>query len=117
MRQLLAAIAVFLLYSSIFIVNEREQAIVLRFGEIQDVKEEPGIYFKAPLAFAGVDNVQIIEDRKLTLDLEDIRVQVSGGIFRPADALVQIQAGEPLVHQRVDGADAVRLLPEFQCAV
>ena len=26
-------------------VNEREQALVLRFGQIQDVKSEPGIYF------------------------------------------------------------------------
>jgi len=82
------AVAAFLLYSSIYVVNEREQAIVLRFGEIQDVKKQPGIYFKAPLAFAGIDNVQIIEDRKLTLDLEDIRVQVSGGKFYEVDAFV-----------------------------
>jgi membrane protease subunit HflC len=34
-------------YASIFVVNEREQAIVVRFGEIQDVKTEPGLYFKA----------------------------------------------------------------------
>ncbi|MFN4206297.1 MAG: protease modulator HflC, partial [Agrobacterium albertimagni] len=32
------AVALFLAYSSIFVVNEREQAIVLRFGQIQDVK-------------------------------------------------------------------------------
>jgi hypothetical protein len=36
------------LWSSIFVVNERQQAIVLRFGEIVDVETEPGIYFKAP---------------------------------------------------------------------
>ena len=58
-----------LVYASIFVVNEREQAIVLRFGEIQDVKTEPGLYFKAPFAFAGFDTVQIIEDRLLRLDL------------------------------------------------
>jgi len=46
-----AAIALFLLYSSVFVVNERQQAIVLRFGEIVDVKTEPGIYFKAPFGF------------------------------------------------------------------
>ncbi|MGO7423139.1 protease modulator HflC, partial [Rhizobium ruizarguesonis] len=32
------------LYSSIFVVNAREQAIVVRFGQIQTVKTEPGIY-------------------------------------------------------------------------
>jgi membrane protease subunit HflC len=82
------AIIAFLAYSSIYIVTEREQAIVLRFGEIQDVKTTPGIYFKAPFAFAGIDNVQVIEDRKLTFDLEDIRVQVSGGKFYEVDAFV-----------------------------
>ncbi len=61
---------------------------MLRFGEIQDVKTEPGLYFKAPLAFAGLDNVQKIENRKLTFDLDDIRVQVSGGKFYEVDAFV-----------------------------
>lgn len=82
------AVAALLVYNSLFVVNEREQAIVLRFGEIQDVKTEPGIYFKLPLAFFEADNVQIIEDRKLRFDLDDIRVQVSGGKFYEVDAFV-----------------------------
>lgn len=84
----IAAVIIFLIYSSIFVVNEREQAIVLRFGEIVDVKTEPGIYFKAPFAFFEADNVQIIEDRVLRFDLDDIRVQVSGGKFYEVDAFV-----------------------------
>lgn len=82
------AIVVLLIYNSLFVVNEREQAIVVRFGEIQDVKTEPGIYFKLPFAFLEADNVQIIEDRKLRFDLDDIRVQVSGGKFYEVDAFV-----------------------------
>src|SRR5207342_1489540 len=35
-------VAVFLVYSSIFIVNPREQALVLRFGEITRVIRQPG---------------------------------------------------------------------------
>ena len=71
-----AAVVLFLIYSSVFVVNEREQAIVLRFGEIVDVKSEPGIYFKAPFAFFDADNVQIVDeaqhDRLLALvDHED----------------------------------------------
>lgn len=76
------------LYSAIFVVNEREQAIVLRFGEIIRVEKEPGLYFKAPLAFAGLDTVQIVEDRLLRFDLDDIRVQVSGGKFYEVDAFL-----------------------------
>jgi membrane protease subunit HflC len=80
------AVAAFLLYSSIFIVNERDQAIVLRFGEITRVIEEPGIYFKIPTAF--VDTVQIIEDRLLAIEIEDIRVQVRDGRRYVVDAFV-----------------------------
>ena len=69
-------------------VNAGQQAIVLRFGEIVDVKTEPGIYFKAPFAFFEADNVQIIENRILRFDLDDIRVQVSGGKFYEVDAFV-----------------------------
>ncbi|MEX0956770.1 MAG: protease modulator HflC [Rhizobiaceae bacterium] len=84
----IAAILLFLGYSSIFVVNEREQAIVLRFGEIVKVETEPGLYFKAPFGFLEADNVQIIEDRVLRFDLDDIRVQVSGGKFYEVDAFV-----------------------------
>ena len=84
----IGAIVLFLAWSSIFVVNERQQAIVLRFGEIVDVKSEPGIYFKLPLPFIEADNVQLIEDRVLRFDLDDIRVQVSGGRFYEVDAYV-----------------------------
>ncbi len=82
------AVIAIIAYNSFFVVNEREQAIVVRFGEIQDVKTEPGIFFKMPLALFELDNVQIIEDRLLRFDLDDIRVQVSGGKFYEVDAFV-----------------------------
>lgn len=84
----LAALIVAILYGSIFVVNERQQAIVLRFGEIVEVKSEPGLYFKLPFAFLEADNVQLIEDRILRFDLDDIRVQVSGGKFYEVDAFI-----------------------------
>ena len=84
----IVVVAAFLVYSSIFVVNERQQAIVLRFGEIVDVKKEPGLYFKLPFAFMSADNVQMVEDRLLRFDLDDIRVQVSGGKFYEVDAFV-----------------------------
>jgi modulator of FtsH protease HflC len=93
----LIAILAFLAYSSFFVVNEREQAIVLRFGEIVDVKKEPGIYFKMPFAFLEADNVQIIEDRVLRFDLNDIRVQVSGGKFFLVDAFVAYRIADPRI--------------------
>ncbi len=83
-----ALVIIALLFSSIFIVNEREQAIVLRFGEIKRVETTPGLYFKAPLGFAGLDSVLIVEDRLLRFDLDNIRVQVSGGKFYEVDAFL-----------------------------
>ena len=101
----IAAVVLFLVYSSIFVVNERQQAIVLRFGEIVNVETEPGIYFKAPFPFFEADNVQIIDDRILRFDLDDIRVQVSGGKFYEVDAFVAYRISDPRTfRQAVSGS-------------
>ncbi|TIO09254.1 protease modulator HflC [Mesorhizobium sp.] len=93
----IAAVILFLLYSSVFVVNARQQALVLRFGEIVDVKSEPGIYFKAPFAFFDADSVQLIENRVLRFDLDNIRVQVSGGKFYEVDAFIAYRISDPRV--------------------
>lgn len=87
---ILIALALVLMtaYSSVFIVNQRQQAIVVRFGEIKDVKSEPGLYFKLPFAFMDADRVQYVEKQALRFDLDNIRVQVSGGKFYEVDAFV-----------------------------
>jgi modulator of FtsH protease HflC len=89
------AVVLFLAWSSIFVVNERQQAIVLRFGEIVDVKSEPGLYFKLPFGFVEADTVQMLEDRVLRFDLDDIRVQVSGGRFYEVDAFIAYRIADP----------------------
>ncbi|TIP96072.1 MAG: protease modulator HflC, partial [Mesorhizobium sp.] len=73
------------------------QALVLRFGEIVDVKSQPGIYFKAPFAFFDADSVQLIENRVLRFDLDNIRVQVSGGKFYEVDAFIAYRISDPRV--------------------
>ncbi|UVK46012.1 protease modulator HflC [Mesorhizobium sp. AR07] len=92
-----AAVILFLLYSSVFVVNARQQALVLRFGEIVAVKSEPGIYFKAPFSFFDADTVQLIENRVLRFDLDNIRVQVSGGKFYEVDAFIAYRISDPRV--------------------
>lgn len=109
-------------YASVFVVNERQQAIVLRFGEIQDVKTEPGLYFKAPFAFAGFDTVQIIEDRLLRLDLADSPpVQVSGGRFYEVDAFLTFRITDARrFREQVSGdlgSAAARLRTRFDAAL
>ena len=71
--------ALYVVFSSIYVVNEREQAIVMRFGAITDVKKDPGLYFKIPTNV--VDSVQIVEDRLLRYDIANMTLQVRGGKF------------------------------------
>ena len=49
----------FIIYSSIFVVNEREQALVLRFGEIKRQIKEPGLYFKVPTNIVDLSLIHI----------------------------------------------------------
>lgn len=49
---------------SMFVVDQRQHAIVFRLGEVIDVKKEPGLYFKVPL----LDNVRYFDVRILTID-------------------------------------------------
>lgn len=87
--------AALLIYASVFVVRAGQQAIVLRFGEIVDVESEPGIYFKMPFGFLEADNVQMIENRALSFELDNIRVQVSGGKFYEVDAFLVYRITDP----------------------
>lgn len=51
-------------YGSLFTVDERQQAIVMQFGEPKRVITEPGLSWKIPL----LQNVQYYEKRVLNLD-------------------------------------------------
>ena len=82
-----------LLYSSLFVVSPKEQAIVLRFGEITRTISEPGLYFKVPTAV--VDTVQFVEKRVQRMELDDIRVQVRDGRRYIVDAFVAYQISDP----------------------
>ena len=117
----LVAILAYLGLNSLFVVNEREQAIVTRFGEIQRVEAEPGIYFKLPLALFEIDNVQIVEDRLIRLELNDIRVQVSGGKFYNVDAYLVYKIADPrLFRERTSGSQIIgenRLSSSFNAAL
>jgi membrane protease subunit HflC len=59
------ALAAIVLYSSIFIVQQTQYALVLRFGAVQSAIADPGLKFKLPL----IDNVTYSEKRVLDLDL------------------------------------------------
>jgi membrane protease subunit HflC len=63
-------VVIIAILSSLFVVDEREKALVVRFGQIEQVRTEPGIGFKVPL----LDEVQRFEDRILSLETDVIEV-------------------------------------------
>lgn len=115
------AILVYLGLNSLFVVNERQQAIVTRFGEIQRVESDPGIYFKLPLSLFELENVQIIEDRLLRLNLNNIRVQVSGGKFYSVDAFLVYKISNPRLFRKTTSGSLIiaenRLETSFNSAL
>ncbi|MEO0915018.1 MAG: protease modulator HflC, partial [Pseudomonadota bacterium] len=56
--------------SSVFIVDEREKVLVLQFGQIRDVKQEPGLAFKIPF----LQTVVRYDDRIQSLDTPEQEV-------------------------------------------
>ncbi|NRB04139.1 MAG: protease modulator HflC [Rhodobacteraceae bacterium] len=56
--------------SAIFIVDEREKALVLQFGRVVSVKEDPGLAFKIPL----IQEVVRYDDRILSRDVDPLEV-------------------------------------------
>ena len=54
----------FLVWSSVFTVGEREEAILFQFGEIIESDYEPGLHFKMPF----INNVRKFDNRILTID-------------------------------------------------
>jgi membrane protease subunit HflC len=62
---LVGGVVVLILFSmSVFIVDQRQTAIVFQLSEVMRVESEPGLKFKLPL----VQNVRFFDSRILTLD-------------------------------------------------
>ena len=66
----IAVVIVVGLLSSIFIVDEREKVLVLQFGRVVAVKEDPGLAFKLPL----IQEVVRYDDRILSRDIAPLEV-------------------------------------------
>jgi membrane protease subunit HflC len=64
------ALVVALILSTMFIVDERERALVMQFGKVVQVRDEPGLGFKIPL----LQEVVKYEDRILGLFTQEMEV-------------------------------------------
>ena len=62
-----------LVFSSVYIVDEREKVLVLQFGRVVATKEEPGLSFKIPF----LQSVVRYDDRILSRDIDPFEVTPS----------------------------------------
>ena len=97
-------VAVAAVLSSIFIVDEREKALVLQFGQIRQVKEEPGLAFKIPV----IQEVVRYDDRILSLDTPPIEVTPSDDRRLVVDAFARYRISDVVQFRQAVGVGGVR---------
>ena len=81
-----------LVFFSVFIVKEVNQAIVLQFGDPKKIIIEPGINFKLPF----IQNVVFLDSRILNLDTPPAEVIASDQKRLIVDAFARFQIIDPL---------------------
>ena len=60
-----ALVLIITLFTSLYVVDETEQVVVTRFGDVRAIQTTPGLYVKAPF---GVDRVISYDRRVLRID-------------------------------------------------
>src|SRR5438128_8394840 len=103
-------------YSSVFTVQQTEQALVVRLGRPVDVVSQPGLNFKAPF----IDSVISIDKRILDLENPAQEVIASDQKRLVVDAFARYRVREPLRFYQtvtsVEGANQ-RLSPLLNSAL
>ncbi|MGI9412092.1 MAG: protease modulator HflC [Hyphomicrobiales bacterium] len=87
----LVGLAVLVAYSGTFIVDEREKALVVRFGEIKRAIDDPGLYVKMPF----IDELIYVEDRVLYFESRDKPVQVIDSRRYLVDTITMFRITDP----------------------
>ncbi|MCB1508191.1 MAG: protease modulator HflC [Hyphomicrobiaceae bacterium] len=89
---IIIAIIGLLAYASVFTVDEREQALVLQFGEPVRVENEPGLKFKIPF----IQNVAYFDRRILDLDSPAQEIIAADQKRLVVDAFARYRITDPL---------------------
>lgn len=93
----------FILMSSMFVVNQTQQALVLSFGKPIRVEQQPGLKFKIPF----IQNVEFYDARLLDFDAESKEVIASDQKRLIVDAFVRYRITDPLRFKQTVGSEAV----------
>ena len=92
--------------SCLFVVDQRQYAVVYALGEIRQVIDKPGLYFKMPPPF---QNVQYFDNRILTIDNSEIdRFITSEKLNVQIDTFVKWRITDPRTFVRsVNGSEVM----------
>jgi membrane protease subunit HflC len=88
----LVGIAAIVLFSSIFVVQQTQYAMVLRFGAVRADIRTPGLHFKVPL----IENVIYFDKRVLDLDLPVQTILSADRQNLEVDAFTRYRITDPL---------------------
>lgn len=89
-------IALMILLSTVFVVDQREYAIVFALGEVKEVIEEPGLHFKLPPPF---QNILLLDKRILTSDsAEPDRIITAEKMNILVDSFVKWRISDPKLY-------------------
>ena len=91
----------FVLFNSIFVVRQTEQALVLQFGKPIRVEQDPGLEFKVPF----VQNVEFYDRRLLDFDAEPKEVTAADQKRLMVDAFVRYRITDPLLFKQTVGSE------------
>ncbi|MCT4577103.1 protease modulator HflC [Donghicola sp.] len=97
-------VVVAVILSSLYVVDEREKALVLQFGQIKAVKEEPGLAIKIPL----IQDVVKYDDRILSLDTDVIEVTPSDDRRLVVDAFARYRIADVVQFRQAVGVGGIR---------
>ncbi|NRP92435.1 protease modulator HflC [Aliiroseovarius sp. xm-a-134] len=98
-----AVVAVVAVLQAVYIVDERETALKLRFGEVKEEVRDPGLYFKVPL----IDEIVKYDDRILPLDTRKLEVTPADGRRLEVDAFARWRITDAKEFRRSVGAGGI----------
>jgi len=90
--------------SSVFIVDEREKALVLQFGQVRAVKEDPGLGFKIPL----IQEVVRYDDRILGLPTQPAEITPLDDRRLVVDAFARWRIADVVEFRESVGVEGIR---------
>lgn len=89
---ILVAVAVFVVFNALFIVDQRQQALITQFGDPVRIVKEPGLAYKTPF----IQTVIFFDKRILELDVPPEEVIASDRRRIVVDAFARYRISDPL---------------------